>query len=240
MNDVVLEFSDSMEQMYIHLLLLVWPTGGASEPAVSVNRGSVGVSSTVIWNPGGAEQQAAQKVTRKKKKNSQGFTETTFFAKNEVKIWIQQMETQKTNDTVNKKKTSVVTDSCVCFSGYPQPAVDLRENSNQSPSGAALKHWTTTSTTAWPTAPPSDPLVQLSHTPSPSSSRLCFLFLFFAPTFPVIVIHYLFCCPSQISRSTTQLMAKVGICSCSSEVVSVAEIYLQFIYCSCLYMYSIF
>lgn len=48
MNDVVLEFSDSMEQMYIHLLLLVWPTGGASEPAVSVNRGSVGVSSTVI------------------------------------------------------------------------------------------------------------------------------------------------------------------------------------------------
>lgn len=81
MNDVVLEFSDSMEQMYIHLLLLVWPTGGASEPAVSVNRGSVGVSSTVIWNPGGAEQQAAQKVTRKKKKNSQGFTETTFSCK---------------------------------------------------------------------------------------------------------------------------------------------------------------
>lgn len=89
MNDVVLEFSDSMEQMYIHLLLLVWPTGGASEPAVSVNRGSVGVSSTVIWNPGGAEQQAAQKV---------------ILAKNEVKIWIQQMETQKTNDTVNKKE----------------------------------------------------------------------------------------------------------------------------------------
>lgn len=81
MNDV-LEFSDSMEQMYIHLLLLVWPTGGASEPAVSVNRGSVGVSSTVIWNPGGAEQQAAQKVMRKKKKkNSQGFTETTFSCK---------------------------------------------------------------------------------------------------------------------------------------------------------------
>lgn len=69
----------------------------------------------------------------------------------------------------------------------------------------------------------------LSHTPSPSSSRLCFYFLFFAPTFPVIVIHYLFCCSSQISRSTTQLMAKVGICSWSSECCrDLPPVYLLF------------
>lgn len=101
-------------------------------------------------------------------------------------------------------------------SGYPQLAAGPKESSNQSPSGAAWRPWTTVSTTAWPTAPLSNPPVQLPHTCLYLTPAFSFFSVIFSVS-PIFIVcfkfecTFYFCYPLQISRSTTQSMGKVGI-----------------------------